>query len=171
MAININTLKVVGTSLPVRQSRIGMLVDGAPVYFKPEPTNAYDPLAIAVVNERGHLGYIGRDDPQREQIRKALANGFVIARGMVVGGFRKRDGSYASYGLRVQWYAVDALSGFADFMDQEDAEELKACSKRGNTAQKPKRTGKEYKEVLVKVKRHHKLRLSYHELEALKEAV
>lgn len=167
MAI-INNLKVVGTSLPVRQSRISMIVDGSPVFFKPEPGNAYDPLAIAVVNEKGHLGYIGKGDPQREQIRKALENGFVVARGNVVGGFRKRDGSYASYGLRVQWYSVDAAYRIHEFM-KDEAEDDPVQRKRKNTAQKPKREGKEYKEILVKYKRHHKTRLSWHELEAIKE--
>lgn len=111
--IIILTLAVVGVTYGVRQSRIAKLSDGAPVYFALEPNNSYDPLAIAVLNEAGeHLGYVGRNDPQREKIRKALSEGFVVARATVVGGFTKRDGRVASLGLRVQWYGIDPMFNF-----------------------------------------------------------
>lgn len=119
--ISILTFAVAGVSFGVRQSRIARLVEGAPVFIVPEPNNKYDPMAIAVLNEDGeHLGYVGRNDPQREEIRKALSEGFVISRAMIVGGFKKRDGSIASLGLRVQWYVVDPMFGF-DGKPEEDS--------------------------------------------------
>lgn len=171
----IHSLRVVGTSFDCRQQRIAELEANAPVYFKPEPGNKYDPLAIAVVSEAGeHLGYVPQYadaqrtilNKQREQIRTALSNGFVVARANKTGGFEKRDGSRASYGLVVQFYAVSAMYGYDGGKDEE---EENIALRRKNTAQKPKRESKTYKEVLVKYKRHHKERLTWHEMEALKE--
>ena len=164
MAI-IKTLKVVGTTYEARQSRIAEMEELAPVTFKLEPGNTYDPKAIAIVNEAGeHLGYVGRDDEQREVIRLALRNGFVVARAQKVGGFKKYDGSRASYGLRVQWYPVSAMYGFADNHKDENEETIQR--KRKNSAQAPKRKGNEWKD---QVKRHHKGRYTWQEIEAIKE--
>jgi len=126
MAILINTIPVVGVTYDARQQRIAALEEGALVFFKAEPHNKYDPQAVAVLNENGeHLGYVGRNDPKREQIRCALANGFVVARALKVGGFKKWDGTRATYGLRVQFYTVNWMYGFANIEDKDkDDDEL-----------------------------------------------
>ena len=165
MSAIIKTLKVVGTTYEARQSRIAKMEDLAPVTFKLEPNNGYDPKAIAIINEAGeHLGYIGKDDAQREVIRVALRNGFVVARAQKVGGYRKYDGSKASYGLRVQWYPVSALYGYAENHKEEETDEVQ--KPRKNSAQAPKRKGNEWKD---QVKRHHKGRYTWQEIEAIKE--
>lgn len=170
----IHSLRIVGTSYDCRQQRIAALEDNAPVYFKLEPGNLYDPLAIAVVSKSGeHLGYVPRYadrecrilNRQREQIRTALANGFVIARASKTGGFTKRDGSKASYGLIVQYYTVSGLYGFHEGEKEEEADII-VTSKRRNSAQAPKRKGNEWKD---QVKRHHKGRYTWQEIEAIKE--
>lgn len=148
----IHSLRLVGTTYDCRQQRIAALEDNAPVYFKLEPGNLYDPLAIAVVSESGeHLGYVPRyadrechiPNRQREQIRTALANGFVIARASKVGGFTKRDGSKASYGVVVQYYTVSALYGFHEGEKEEEADIM--ISRRSNTTQKQKAYSNKYK--------------------------
>lgn len=170
----IHSLRAAGTTFDCRQQRIAAMPDSAPVYFKAEPGNTYDPLAIAIVNEAGeHLGYIpqyaDRDrrilNRQREQIRTALANGFVVARAAKTGGFTKRDGTRASYGLLVQYYAVSSMYGFRAGEKDED-EEAVVSRKRGNSAQAPKRRGNEWKD---RVKRHHKGRYTYQQIMELKK--
>ena len=164
MSIPVFTISAVGVTYDARQKRIAALEDGAFVYFKREPNNAYDPKAIAIVTEAGeHLGYVGRNDPRREQIRYALENGFVIARAQKVGGFKKWNGSTASLGLRIQFYTVNAMYAWEDKLEENDSP---IPMRRKNTAQAPKRTGNEWRD---EVKRHHKGRYSYHEIEAFKE--
>ena len=166
MNIPVYTISVVGVTFDARQKRIAALEDNAPVFFKAEPHNGYDPKAIAVLNEAGeHLGYVAKTDPKREQIRHALENGFVIARASKVGGFRKWNGSTAALGLRVQFYAVAAMYRW----EQKDEEpEIESGYKRRNTPQKAKRKGNEWKD---EVKRHHKGRYTYHEIEELKRRI
>lgn len=146
MSASIFTIRAVGTTFGCRQERIAAMEDGDPVFFKPEPGNKYDPLAVAIINESGeHLGYIGRNDNSREEIRHALSHGFVVARAQKVGGFKKYDGSTASYGLRIQWYAVSALYGMAENMNK-DEEDVAVTSPRKNTAQQRKEyEGAKYK--------------------------
>ena len=77
---------------------------GAPVILVEEPTNPYDPLAIAVLNERGEkLGYVGRNDVVRPTLYLALGMCEVHARATRIGGFVRKDGSKASYGLEVEF--------------------------------------------------------------------
>ena len=129
MSIPVNSIKVVGTSFGVRQFRIEALEEGAKVLFIPEPNNSYDPLAIAVKTFDGeHLGYVGRNDPRREEIRSLISSGFVVARACKTGGFKKWDGSKASYGLVVQYYGIDPFA-VGDPGDK-DEEEIAAAKPR-----------------------------------------
>jgi len=110
--------------------------EGAPVFFVPEPNNSYDSDAISIRTESGDvLGYIGRNDENRERVRRALSDGFVVARALKVGGFTQYNGSKASFGLRIQWYKVDAMYGWEQCKD-EDEEVI--ASVRSNSKQKRK---------------------------------
>jgi len=164
MSIPVFTISAVGVTYDARQKRIAAMEDGAFVYFKREPNNSYDPLAIAILNEDGeHLGYVGRNDPRRAQIRCALEGGFVIARAQKVGGFKKWNGTTASYGLRIQFYTVDS---FYKYEPKDEDESVPSTQKRKNSAQKPKGNTKPWKDQM---RRHHKGRYTYHEIEAMKE--
>lgn len=160
----IRTIKVVGTTFECRQKRIAALDEDAPVFFKEEKGNSYDPKAIAVLSEDGqHLGYIGRDDPRREEIRTLMGDGWVIARARKVGGFVRYDGCKASLGLRVQYYGVPADYGWVP-KDEDDEPEVQSFFR--DPIQKRK-TSKRWKD---EVKRHHKGRLTYQQIEEIKAA-
>ena len=162
MSMPIYTIAVVGTTFECRQKRIAALEDGAAVFFKQEHNNSYDPQAIAVLAEDGsHLGYIGRNDPRREEIRRLQANGFVIARAMKIGGFRKYNGVKANLGLRVQYYGVPADYGFQP-KDEDEAEEF--FCKYHAPIQKRKKKDKRYKDEMRRCKR----RFSYPEIQEMK---
>jgi len=105
MSAQVFTLKAVGTSFGTCQQRLAELKEYDPVYFLAQPSNEFDPLAIGIYNSETDefLGWIGRNDPQREMVREMLTTGEVHARALVVGGYKKWNGEQAPYGLRVQF--------------------------------------------------------------------
>lgn len=129
-----------------------------------EENNLKDPLAIAVLDEKGNrLGYVGKDDPAREIIRLALGCGELHARvAHILNYGESKSGKKYSIGLRIE-YAWRLMKDGDYTTTTWDKPMLP------NTEQKPKRRSKTYKEALVKYKRHHPERLSYHELQAIKE--
>lgn len=136
-----------------RQSIISTMNEGDRVRLVEEPTNKYDPLAIAIATSDGRVvGYIGQDDPDREQIREMIGRNVFLRVIEILGREMYKP---TVQGLRL---AIE-----------EDEPQAVLMPQKKHTEQKPKRKGKEYKEALVKYKRHHKERLSFHELEAIKE--
>jgi hypothetical protein len=102
--------KVAGVTYPEpttgedRQRIIALLTGDEPCRLVPEPTNAYDPNAIAVhvATSTGvrHVGFVPRD--LAKQIAPHLEGEAVMSRILeVTGGFTTDDGDTAAYGLRI----------------------------------------------------------------------
>ena len=145
-----------------RQSLIEKLEVGDFVRLVEEPTNPTDKLAIAICNDDGKtLGYIGKNDPMREPIRRAMRHDNFFATIVAIPGRYPEKKKDYSEGLRISVGNV--------IKDGDNTTATWNKPDRPNTEQMPKRTSKVYKEALVKYKRHHPERLSWHELEALKE--
>lgn len=98
-------VKVAGVSYEGRQAHLARLTGKEPVRLVPEPTNAYDPNAIAVMiavdGKVLHCGYIPREiaatvAPSME------GESFDCNIEAVTGGFEYDDGEIANYGLRLQ---------------------------------------------------------------------
>ncbi len=189
---------VAGVTFDVRQERIKEMHDGESVWFVLEPGNKYDPNAIAVLNSKGeHLGYIPRysdkfkqiPNPMVKTIREAMEHNFINGVATIVGGHKKwlpLDAEvpcgakvlYESekwrqiqmpYGLRVEFCKVNPLYGMAKYLKLEDENDLPMKRVEKRREQKAKRHGKEYRDVLVKQKRKHPQKFTYHEIEAIKE--
>ena len=107
MANNNNVIKAWGVSFDnddgvSRQSLIEKLEVGDFVHFVEEPTNPKDALAIAIVNDSGEtLGYIGTDDPMREDVRRAMKySNFMATISEVTGRYPNAKKTYTQ-GLRI----------------------------------------------------------------------
>lgn len=96
--------RVAGVSFDGRQSIIAKLRGDEPCRIQPEPTNKYDPnaLAVLVATSDGvkHCGFIPRDVAAR--VAPFLEGEPVQAKIVeILGGFELSDGDTAAYGLRV----------------------------------------------------------------------
>lgn len=122
------SLPVVGVTFGKRQSVIASLRNGDPLYFKPEPHNAYDPKALAIVTESGeHVGYIARTCSIRDQLLDILNDrtGFINAIAA-----RKRGGGDWSWGIDVKFYIIPAAYLMRNAVTKdEDEEPVVAVSK------------------------------------------
>jgi single-stranded-DNA-specific exonuclease len=96
--------KVAGVTYEGRQSIIALLRGDEPCRIVPEPTNAYDPnaLAVHIATSDGvkHVGFIPRE--LAKQIAPLLEGEAVMVRILeITGGFETGDGEIATYGLRI----------------------------------------------------------------------
>lgn len=115
----IHGIRVAGVTYENRQVHLAKIAECEPVTsvavrLVPEPTNAYDPNAIAVhvacKGEVLHCGYVPRE------LAKDIApimegEHFDAAIEAVTGGFELSDGSTAAYGLRLRVELPDAEVG------------------------------------------------------------
>lgn len=157
---------VTGVTFGKRQNAIAELENGDPLFFKRETGNPYDREAIAILDTQGrHIGYLPNKPSSAHEFKH------MIFRCMDDGIFNviacQKRGGYAdkAYGISVKFYFIPndyLLRG----MEAKDADDPVPLPKRKNTTQKPKRTGNEWKD---QIKRRHKGRYSYHEIEAFKE--
>lgn len=101
--------KVAGVTFKGRQAYLHAMYGNEPVRIVPEPTNPYDPNALAVhiaIPEGGstmirHVGYIPRE--LAAQIAPWLDGEAVMARiAAITGGFETWDGELATLGLRLE---------------------------------------------------------------------
>lgn len=104
-------VKVVGVSYEGRQAHLARLVGNEPVRLVPEPTNKYDPNAIAVHIAVGgevlHCGYIPREIAA--EIAPLMdGESFDCQISEVLGGFELFNGDTAAYGLRLVVQLPDA---------------------------------------------------------------
>jgi hypothetical protein len=79
-----------------------------------EPTNRYDPNAIAVQMDGQTCGYLARADAKRYRpvMEWCQSEGFVpVVRGDVHGGFRQPDGTWADFGIRLYVASPNKLLG------------------------------------------------------------
>lgn len=104
--------KVAGVTYEGRQDTIQKLQGNEPARIVPEPTNPYDPNALAVHvaladGTIAHVGFIPRD--LAAVIAPHLEGEAVMCRLLgVTGGFEQWDGGTASLGLRIEVeYPVD----------------------------------------------------------------
>lgn len=97
------SVKVAGVSFEGRQSVLARLKGNEPCRLVPEPTNAYDPNALAVHvalsdGSIAHVGYVPRD--LARQIAPALeGENLMVEIAEVIGGFELWDGEIANLGL------------------------------------------------------------------------
>ncbi len=98
--------KVRGVTFEGRQKIIAKLAVNEPARIVPEPTNAYDPnaLAIHVATPDGvkHIGYVPKENAAELApfLEGEPLTGQIVA---ITGGFVKFDGSVASYGVEVSF--------------------------------------------------------------------
>jgi hypothetical protein len=99
--------KVAGVTFEGRQEWIQSAFVNQPVMIAPEPTNKYDPNALAVYlasndpDGAKHVGYIPKEIAA--EIAPAIEGERVIGRVFeVTGGFEKWDGTHATYGLIIE---------------------------------------------------------------------
>lgn len=100
----INT-KVSGVTFEGRQALIAQLSGREPCRLEPEPTNKYDPNAIAVKVAHGadiwHIGYIPRGIAA--EIAPYLEGESLICQiEEITGGFETSSGDIAALGVRLQ---------------------------------------------------------------------
>lgn len=95
--------KVAGVTYEGRQDIIAALKGNEPCRIVPEPTNPYDPnaLAVHVAVEQGvvkHVGYIPRE--MAAQIAPYLeGEALMVSLSEITGGFETQYGDTAAYGL------------------------------------------------------------------------
>jgi len=98
--------KVAGVTFYNRQSVLAEAKTGQCVLFRPEPENPFDANAIAVwlaqdVGGAKNIGYLPRD--MAAEIAPAIEGESLLGRVFeITGGFEKRDGSIANYGVIVE---------------------------------------------------------------------
>lgn len=163
--MNAIEIKAVGVTFPNedgtnRQELLKELRKHDPIQLVEEPWNVADPNAIAIKNKRGEvLGYVGKNDPNKAQLKVALGVCEVHSRvAHVLDYGYASNGKRYSIGLRVE--ACWRLQKDGDY-DRPVAEPT-----RKNSEQKPKRKGNEWRD---EVKRRRKARLTYQEIQAIKE--
>ena len=109
--------KVRGVTFEGRQEIIAKLAGSEPARIVPEPTNPYDPnaLAIHVATAEGvkHIGYVPKENAAELApfLEGEPLTGQIVA---ITGGFVKWDGSVASYGVKVSFDLPDDTNP-ADF--------------------------------------------------------
>lgn len=101
----LHNVKVSGVTYEGRQEHLAKLEGNEPVRLVPEPTNAYDPNAIAVmIAVKGdvlHCGYIPKE--LAAQIAPVMeGESFDCSIEAVTGGFELSNGDFAAYGLRLK---------------------------------------------------------------------
>jgi len=101
----LHNVRVAGTTFDNRQEHLARLTGNEPVRLVPEPTNIYDPNAIAVMiavkDDVLHCGYIPRE--LAKDIAKFLdGESLDCSISAVTGGFLLPDDSTAAYGLRLK---------------------------------------------------------------------
>ncbi len=105
--------KVAGVTYEGRQDVIARLKGNEPARIVPEPTNKYDPNALAIhvavaPGEIKHVGFVPRD--LAAQIAPFLDGEQVMVELLeVTGGFEIRDGEIAARGLRIRIEIPDEL--------------------------------------------------------------
>ena len=102
--MKIITFKVAGVSHENRQSILASLRGDEPCRIEAEPTNPYDPnaLAVKVATKEGvkHVGYVPRD--LAKTIAPAFQGEYIMAKlDRIVGGFETAWGDTALWGLVV----------------------------------------------------------------------
>lgn len=124
------TTKVVGVTHDNRQAIIAKLKGNEPCRIEPEPSNPYDPnaLAVKVATPDGiqHVGYIPRDLAAR--IAPLLdGENLMVKIEAITGGFETRDGDVAAYGLIIRVKAEDHLPDdpIAKYRREPESEELR----------------------------------------------
>lgn len=94
--------KVAGVTFEGRQLVLEVTRVGDPVMLRPEPSNKYDPHAIAVwvAHEDAaalQIGYVPKEIAA--EIAPAIEGESLLGKVFeITGGFKKWDGSFASYG-------------------------------------------------------------------------
>lgn len=111
---NILNIRVAGVTFENRQDIIRQLNVSDPCRIEPEPTNQYDPNALAVkVAHAGaihHVGFIPRD--MAALIAPHLAGeSLTVSIQEITGGLEMADGSQAAFGLRLH---VELPTSFND---------------------------------------------------------
>ncbi len=105
--------KVAGVTFDGRQEIISKLKGDEPCRISPEPTNKYDPNALAIhvavaPGEVKHVGFVPRD--LAKQIAPFLEGEQVMCELLeITGGFEIRDGEIAARGLRIRIEIPDDL--------------------------------------------------------------
>ncbi len=105
--------KVAGVTFDGRQEIISKLKGNEPCRISPEPSNKYDPNALAVhiavaPGEIKHVGFVPRD--LAAQIAPFLEGEQVMVRLLeIVGGFTTWSGERATLGLRIEIEIPDGL--------------------------------------------------------------
>lgn len=157
---------IAGVSYFKRQSVIAELNDGDPLFFKRERGNPYDPEAVAVldIHDR-HVGYLPNKPQEAHEFKEMIFNSMDKGRINAI-AYAKRGGyNGKNYGISVRFFFIPDEYFLRGYEAKDDDDEP-VKPKRKNSAQAPKRKGYEWKD---EVKRHHKGRYTYHEIEALKE--
>lgn len=110
--------KVAGVSYEGRQDVIAKLHGDEPCRIVPEPTNKFDPNALAVVvaiapSVIAHVGYVPRE--LAAQIAPFLEGEQLMVKLLeITGGFTTRDGERAALGLRIAVEIPDDLRVLKD---------------------------------------------------------
>lgn len=97
--------KVAGVTYEGRQSLIERIRATDPCRLQPEPTNKYDPNAIAVMvahaGEIWHIGYVPKE--LAAQIAPYIdGEALMVTIAEIVGGFETYDGDTAAWGVRLR---------------------------------------------------------------------
>ena len=114
MKTRVLNCKVAGVTYEGRQDIIATLRGNEPCRIVPEPTNPYDPnaLAVHIATSDGvrHVGFIPKwlaadiaPHLEGEAVMATLAE--------ITGGFEINDGEIAAYGLRVRIEIPDETDG------------------------------------------------------------
>jgi single-stranded-DNA-specific exonuclease len=98
-------IKVSGVTYEGRQTILANLKGNEPVRIEPEPTNKFDPnaLAVKIAMPDGikHAGYIPRE--MASQIAPVLdGESLMVSIKEITGGFELGNGELAAYGLRLR---------------------------------------------------------------------
>lgn len=97
--------RVSGVTFEGRQSLIAKLTGNEPCRLQPEPTNKFDPNALAVMvacnNEVWHIGYVPKEIAA--EIAPYLdGEALMVKIAEITGGFELNDGGTAAYGVRLR---------------------------------------------------------------------
>ena len=150
-----------------RQELIKKLKGDPFVSFMPEPENPYDPKALAIVNRHGQiLGYMSQKEPDRDGILKymGICEFSLTACVKDPTKWNEKGKKKYSWGLDVDWeYRLQKDGDYSSVTTQKP--------KLPNTEQKQKRSRRDYRDTLRRMKRKHADRFSYQEIEKLRRAV
>jgi len=110
--------RVAGVTFDGRQEIISQLKGNEPCRISPEPSNKFDPNALAVHvamadGKVEHVGFVPRD--LAAQIAPFLEGEAVMCKLLeIVGGFETHDGEIAALGLRIRIEIPDDLPVLKD---------------------------------------------------------